>query len=104
MKSALFIGAGAFAALIGPNAVLSFERGLRATYMVDVYDFYKPNQPVPSEYPVVEGQASLQAYLTAVDEVYKLYCQKAEKLRSEGLTFLNFEAFTFIFEFQEYHN
>lgn len=80
----LFIGAGAFAALIGPNAVLSFERGLRATYMADVYDFYKPNQPVPSEYPIVEGQASLKAYLTAVDVTYKLYCEKSEKFRNEG--------------------
>lgn len=59
--------------------------------MVDVCDFYKPNQPVPSEYPIVEGQASLQAYLTAVDEAYKLYCQKSEKLRDEGLKFLKFE-------------
>uniref|UniRef100_A0A8R1TV97 Hydroxymethylglutaryl-CoA synthase n=1 Tax=Onchocerca volvulus TaxID=6282 RepID=A0A8R1TV97_ONCVO len=81
-------GVGAFAALVGPNAVLTFERGLRATYMIDVYDFYKPNQPVLSEYPVVEGQGSLQAYLTAVDETYKLYCQKAEKLKNEGLKFL----------------
>ncbi|MCP9262429.1 Hydroxymethylglutaryl-CoA synthase [Dirofilaria immitis] len=70
-------GAGAFAALIGPNAVVSFEKGLRATYMVDIYDFYKPNQPVLSEYPIVEGHASLQAYLTATDETYKSYCQKA---------------------------
>uniref|UniRef100_A0AAF5PV53 Hydroxymethylglutaryl-CoA synthase n=1 Tax=Wuchereria bancrofti TaxID=6293 RepID=A0AAF5PV53_WUCBA len=88
-------GAGAFAALVGPNAVLSFERGLRATYMVDVYDFYKPNQPVPSEYPVVEGQASLQAYLTAVDEVYKLFCQKAEKLRNEVVNISDFDAMFF---------
>ncbi|KAL3984614.1 hydroxymethylglutaryl-CoA synthase [Acanthocheilonema viteae] len=88
-------GAGAFAALIGPNAVLSFERGLRATYMVDVYDFYKPNQPVPSEYPIFEGQASLQAYLTAVDEAYKLYCQKSEKLRNEVVDISNFDAVFF---------
>ncbi|VIO97604.1 Uncharacterized protein BM_BM13844 [Brugia malayi] len=88
-------GAGAFAALVGPNAVLSFERGLRATYMVDVYDFYKPNQPISSEYPVVEGQASLQAYLTAVDEVYKLFCQKAEKLKDEVVNISDFDAIFF---------
>uniref|UniRef100_A0A0R3S202 Hydroxymethylglutaryl-CoA synthase n=1 Tax=Elaeophora elaphi TaxID=1147741 RepID=A0A0R3S202_9BILA len=88
-------GAGAFAALVGPNAVLSFERGLRATYMVDTYDFYKPNQPVPSEYPVVEGQASLQAYLIAVDEAYKLYCQKSERLRHEAVNISNFDAMFF---------
>uniref|UniRef100_A0A1I7VWT8 Hydroxymethylglutaryl-CoA synthase n=1 Tax=Loa loa TaxID=7209 RepID=A0A1I7VWT8_LOALO len=88
-------GAGAFAALVGPNAVLSFERGLRAAYMVDVYDFYKPSQPVPSEYPVVEGQASLQSYLTAVDETYKLYCQKAKKLRDEVINISDFDGVFF---------
>uniref|UniRef100_A0A915PRC6 Hydroxymethylglutaryl-CoA synthase n=1 Tax=Setaria digitata TaxID=48799 RepID=A0A915PRC6_9BILA len=88
-------GAGAFAALIGPNAVLSFERGLRAMYMVDVYDFYKPNQPTPTEYPIVEGQASLQAYLTAVDETYKLYCQKAVKLKDEVVNISDFNAIFF---------
>ncbi|VDK65408.1 unnamed protein product [Onchocerca ochengi] len=88
-------GVGAFAALVGPNAVLTFERGLRATYMIDVYDFYKPNQPVLSEYPVVEGQGSLQAYLTAVDETYKLYCQKAEKLKNEVVKISNFDAVFF---------
>ncbi|VDO36550.1 unnamed protein product [Onchocerca flexuosa] len=88
-------GVGAFAALVGPNAVLTFERGLRATYMVDVYDFYKPNQPVLSEYPVVEGQGSLQAYLIAVDETYKLYCQKAEKLKNEVVKISNFDAVFF---------
>ncbi|KAM3717794.1 Hydroxymethylglutaryl-CoA synthase [Dirofilaria immitis] len=88
-------GAGAFAALIGPNAVVSFEKGLRATYMVDIYDFYKPNQPVLSEYPIVEGHASLQAYLTATDETYKSYCQKASKLKNEVVNISNFDAIFF---------
>lgn len=39
----LFSGAGAVAMLIGPNAPLVFDRGLRATHVQHVYDFYKPN-------------------------------------------------------------
>jgi hydroxymethylglutaryl-CoA synthase len=34
-------GAGIVAMLIGPNAPIVFEPGLRATHMEDVFDFYK---------------------------------------------------------------
>ena len=36
-------GAGAVAMIVGPNAALVFERGLRANHSQHVYDFYKPN-------------------------------------------------------------
>jgi len=36
-------GAGAIAMLIGPNAPLVMDRGVRSSYMDHVYDFYKPN-------------------------------------------------------------
>ena len=36
-------GAGAVAMIVGPNAALVFERGLRAHHSQHVYDFYKPN-------------------------------------------------------------
>lgn len=36
-------GAGAVAMLIGPNAALVLEPGLRATHSQHVYDFYKPD-------------------------------------------------------------
>lgn len=36
-------GAGVVAMLIGPDAPISVEPGLRASYMEDAYDFYKPN-------------------------------------------------------------
>lgn len=75
-------GAGAVAMLIGPNAPLVIERGLRATYMAHAYDFYKPN--LESEYPVVDGKLSIQCYLKALDKCYQGYCQKARKL--SGLT------------------
>ncbi|EAA11950.3 AGAP005847-PA [Anopheles gambiae str. PEST] len=67
-------GAGAVAMLIGPNAPLRFERGLRATYMKHAYDFYKPD--LSSEYPVVDGKLSIQCYLSALDACYQLYRKK----------------------------
>ena len=35
-------GAGAVAMLIGPNAPIHFEHGLRSSYFENAYDFYKP--------------------------------------------------------------
>ncbi|XP_046405814.1 hydroxymethylglutaryl-CoA synthase 1-like isoform X2 [Ischnura elegans] len=74
-------GAGAVAMLIGPDAPLIFDRGLRSTYMRHVYDFYKPN--LESEYPVVDGKLSIQCYLSALDSCYQMYCSKAEKLQPD---------------------
>uniref|UniRef100_A0A1B6KR15 Hydroxymethylglutaryl-CoA synthase n=1 Tax=Graphocephala atropunctata TaxID=36148 RepID=A0A1B6KR15_9HEMI len=71
-------GAGAVALLVGPNASLAFEPGLRATFMDHVYDFFKPD--LSSEYPTVDGKLSIQCYLTALDHCYQLYCRKAKKL------------------------
>ncbi|NWU44926.1 HMCS2 protein, partial [Hylia prasina] len=69
-------GAGAIAMLVGPNAPLVLERGLRGTHMEHAYDFYKPN--LSSEYPVVDGQLSIQCYLRALDRCYSVYRRKAE--------------------------
>lgn len=54
-------GAGAMAMLVGPQAPLVFERGLRATHMDHAYDFYKPN--LSSEYPVVDGRLSIRLFI-----------------------------------------
>ena len=54
-------GAGAVAMLIGPNASLVLERGLRASHFAHVYDFYKPN--LASIYPTVDGRLSIECYL-----------------------------------------
>ncbi|XP_059491185.1 hydroxymethylglutaryl-CoA synthase 1 [Neocloeon triangulifer] len=70
-------GAGAMAMLVGPNASLVIESGLRASYMKHAYDFYKPD--LNSEYPVVDGKLSIQCYLSALDHCYQLYCKKAQK-------------------------
>ena len=64
-------GAGCVAMLIGPNAPLAFEPGLRGTYMQHAYDFYKPD--LSSEYPIVDGHFSVSCYTQAVDACYKAY-------------------------------
>ncbi|XP_004533489.1 hydroxymethylglutaryl-CoA synthase 1 [Ceratitis capitata] len=88
-------GAGAVAMLIGPNAPLVFERGLRATHMEHAYDFYKPN--LSSEYPVVDGKLSIQCYLSALDICYRRYRMKyAKKYPNEPeVTLDNFHALVF---------
>lgn len=68
-------GAGAVAMLIGPDAPLVFDRGLRAHHMKHAYDFYKPD--LSSEYPTVDGPLSIQCYLSALDTCYQLYRSKA---------------------------
>lgn len=69
-------GAGAVAMLIGPDASLVIERGLRGTYMNHAYDFFKPD--LTSEYPVVDGKLSIQCYLNALDQCYKSYLEKCK--------------------------
>ena len=70
-------GAGAVAMLVGPNAPLVLERGVRATHMEHAYDFYKPD--LSSEYPTVDGKLSIQCYLSALDTCYQLYRKKFAK-------------------------
>ncbi|XP_048875294.1 hydroxymethylglutaryl-CoA synthase, cytoplasmic isoform X2 [Brienomyrus brachyistius] len=67
-------GAGAVAMLVGPNAPLAFDRGLRGTHMQHAYDFYKPD--MVSEYPMVDGKLSIQCYLSALDRCYTVYRNK----------------------------
>lgn len=69
-------GCGAVAILIGPNAPLVLDRGLRATYMTNVYDFYKPD--LTSEYPIVDGPLSIKCYLSALDNCYSVYKKKVK--------------------------
>lgn len=87
-------GAGAVAMLIGPNAPLVFDRGVRSVYMRHAYDFYKPD--LSSEYPTVDGKLSIQCYLQALDNCYQLYCKKSSKFNSNNNTNINtFDAFLF---------
>jgi len=64
-------GAGVVAMLVGPNAPIVMERGLRGSHFENAYDFYKPN--MESEYPVVDGQLSITCYFRALDNCYNLY-------------------------------
>ncbi|MCJ1361114.1 3-hydroxy-3-methylglutaryl coenzyme A synthase [Acarospora aff. strigata] len=72
-------GAGCVAMLIGPNAPLAFEPGLRGTYMQHAYDFYKPD--LTSEYPIVDGHFSVKCYTEAVDACYKDYNARESSLQ-----------------------
>jgi hydroxymethylglutaryl-CoA synthase len=77
-------GAGCVAMLIGPNAPLAFEPGLRGSYMAHAYDFYKPD--LTSEYPYVDGQYSIRCYTTAVDKCYADYnAKEAKRHTSNGV-------------------
>ncbi|XP_076354844.1 hydroxymethylglutaryl-CoA synthase 1-like isoform X2 [Tachypleus tridentatus] len=75
-------GAGAVAMLVGPGAALIFERGMRATHMAHVYDFYKPD--LLSEFPRVDGKLAIQCYFQALDQCYQLFCRKAKTLIKTG--------------------
>ncbi|KAK2724415.1 hydroxymethylglutaryl-CoA synthase 1-like [Artemia franciscana] len=91
-------GCGAVAMLIGPNAPLVFDRGLRGSFFSHAYDFYKPD--LKSEFPVVDGKLSIQCYLQALDNCYRIYCNKFEAQakkagKKEKVTVDTFDAFCF---------
>ncbi|XP_016078798.1 PREDICTED: hydroxymethylglutaryl-CoA synthase, mitochondrial isoform X2 [Miniopterus natalensis] len=54
----------------------SYWDGLRGTHMENAYDFYKPDGA--SEYPIVDGKLSIQCYIRALDQCYKVYRQKIQ--------------------------
>nr|MBE5725939.1 HMG coenzyme A synthase [Cucujiformia] len=86
-------GAGAVAMLIGPNAPLVFDRGLRTIHMRHVYDFYKPD--LSSEYPAVDSKLSIECYLSALDRCYQSYREKAAKLHNKDISLDSFDAVLF---------
>lgn len=73
-------GAGCVAILVGPDAPIVAEPGLRGSYMQHAYDFYKPD--LTSEYPYVDGHFSLTCYTKALDAAYRAYCQREKKLQN----------------------
>lgn len=73
-------GAGCIAMLVGPDAPIVAEPGLRGSYMQHVYDFYKPD--LTSEYPYVDGHYSINCYTEALDAAYRSYCAKEKKLQN----------------------
>lgn len=71
-------GAGCVAMLVGPNAPIVVEPGLRGTHMEHVYDFYKPD--LTSEYPYVDGHYSVNCYTKALDAAYRAYNKREAQL------------------------
>lgn len=86
-------GTGAVAILVGPNAPLVVDRGLRGAFFKHAYDFYKPD--LTSEYPVVDGKLSVQCYLEALDKCYQTYCAKAEKATQKPVSVDSFDGILF---------
>ncbi|CAB1102703.1 unnamed protein product [Ectocarpus sp. CCAP 1310/34] len=80
-------GCGAVAMLVGPDAPLVLEPGLRSTHSRDAYDFYKPKH---SEYAEVDGRLSQSVYLESVDKCYAGFKAKAaarqDRLAASGVT------------------
>lgn len=74
-------GAGVVALVIGPDAPIVIEPGMRGTYMQHAYDFYKPD--LTSEYPYVDGHYSVNCYTEALDGAYRAY-NKREALLTKG--------------------
>lgn len=74
-------GAGCVAMLVGPDAPLVCEPGLRGSYITHAYDFYKPD--LTSEYPLVDGQYSIRCYTEAVDNCYKAYNSREKKIKAQ---------------------
>jgi hydroxymethylglutaryl-CoA synthase len=75
-------GAGCVAMLIGPDAPVVMEPGLRGSYIVHAYDFYKPD--LTSEYPIVDGHFSIKCYSEAVDACYKAYNAREKTLSTKA--------------------
>ena len=71
-------GAGCVAMLVGPDAPLVFEPGLRGSFIKHAYDFYKAD--LTSEYPLVDGHFSIKCYTEAVDACYKAYHERKANL------------------------
>ena len=84
-------GVGAVAMLIGPNASIVLERGLRASRFAHNYDFYKPD--LSSPYPIVDGQLSVKCYLQVLT-IFPLLNLNEEFFSSSSIKIFFKEFFT----------
>ncbi|CCJ29245.1 unnamed protein product [Pneumocystis jirovecii] len=80
-------GAGCVAMIIGKDAPIVIDSGLRGSYMDHVYDFYKPD--LSSEYPIVDGHYSIICYTRALDHSYKAYNKRYSLRKDLGDTDCN---------------
>jgi hydroxymethylglutaryl-CoA synthase len=86
-------GAGAVCMLIGPDAPIVFETNIRSSYMDHQYDFYKPDPT--SEYPMVDGALSQDAYLKALEMTYDGIKVKSTLAGSEKININDSDYFCF---------
>mmetsp|Transcript_30667 Transcript_30667/g.85908 ORF Transcript_30667/g.85908 Transcript_30667/m.85908 type:complete len:442 (+) Transcript_30667:76-1401(+) len=86
-------GAGCVAMLIGPDAPLLFEPGVRGTYMEHAWDFYKPF--AGSEYPAVDGHLSNDCYIRALDQCFAAYRASAVRVTGREPSLGDFQHFLF---------
>ncbi|TKR86942.1 hypothetical protein L596_011434 [Steinernema carpocapsae] len=82
-------GAGAIAILVGPNAPVVYCPAT-GVYMANNNDFCKPLKPKNTEYPTVNGQTSVQAYVGALDECYKTMKEEMKEYCSEDISLKSF--------------
>jgi len=83
-------GAGAFAALISRKPAIYLEP-LRASYMSNEYDFYKPNMASP--FPVVDGKHSNKCFAESFDRTYRLLDEKYRNKLGRPVTADEFDYF-----------
>ncbi|KAL2918176.1 3-hydroxy-3-methylglutaryl coenzyme A synthase [Polyrhizophydium stewartii] len=86
-------GVGAAAILLGRDAPIVFDQGMRVSHIEHVWDFYKPD--LHSEYPEVDGPLSNMCYTKAVDICYNRYLDKLEQRGVTGAdsSYLDFMLF-----------
>lgn len=85
-------GVGCVAMVVGPDAPLVFEPGLRGSYINHAYDFFKPD--LTSEYPILDGQYSLRCYSEAMDNCYRAYNAREQRLDAKQHATVNGAATT----------
>lgn len=87
-------GCGAVAMLVGADAPLVADQGIRGVHMEHAWDFYKPD--LNSEFPEVDGKLSVTCYLRALDNCYQRYSTKlSKKLQKPKHTVQDFDYFCF---------
>lgn len=83
--------------LVGPNAPLVIDAGIRGTHVEHAYDFYKPEHA--KEYPTVDGKLSIQCYLKAVDHCYDAYAKRFQQRFQQPFTLANADYMVFIIKY-----
>jgi hydroxymethylglutaryl-CoA synthase len=94
-------GAGSVAMLIGPDAPIAFEPGMRGCYMQHAYDFYKPD--FTTEYPIVDGHFSIKCYTEALDACYKAYNKRETALKGLNESVSEIKTGFDRFDFMSFH-